>query len=407
VEAARFAEMGLEGAVDELLGAPDEAESISPPALRPVFDPEKMADIQTYWLHRMVSTRYPLVEKMTLFWHGHFATAPKNGASVQLMQRQNDLFRRHALGAFPALLREMGKDAPMLIWLDGTGSLKRSPNENYAREVMELFTTGPGIYTEQDVLEAARAFTGWRVHRETGEVTFQPRQYDGGVKSFLGRTGKFGADEIAAILSSLPETANFLSSKLWRFFASPTPDAETVSAMANAYLRSGGQIRPVLRTLFLSDAFYGEKAMRSLVKSPVEFVAGTARLLGMPTARDLAALSARMGQELYRPPSVEGWKSGPAWLGAATLLIRWNYGETVRNRMGQRPRQFLQSTPSTPKALVDAWLQYFGLLDVSSETKEALLTLVGSSLPTKPKDAWELTRTLVRAITAAPEYQLA
>lgn len=399
-EAAVLASRGLEAVVDGLLAAGDEPEEIAPPDLaKEPYSPEKLADIQAYWLHRMITTRRPLVEKMTLFWHGHFATGVKKAKPV-LMQRQNELLRRHALGAFPALLRAVGKDPAMLLWLDGHGSTRKAPNENYAREVMELFTTGPGPYTETDVREAARAFTGWRVD-ETGEAQFVPKRWDPGVKTVLGRTGAFGADEIAAILAERPETARFLAAKLWRFFASPTPVDDVVQQMASAYAASGGQVRPMLRVLFLSDAFY---AAGPLVKSPVELVAGTLRLCGLPATRDAAWWATRMGQTLYDPPNVAGWPGGTAWLGATSLLARWNLGEGVKVLLGQNPRSAWMEAGS-PAELVDRWLAHFGIT-AGVQTRQALLGLVGPALPADEKKRWELVRNLIRTVIAAPEYQV-
>lgn len=406
-ELKRWEAEGIEAAVDHLLGVPREPEPIDPPALKQGYDPDKFIDIQANWLHRMVTTRYPLVEKMTLFWHGHFATGAHKVKSPLLMQRQNDLQRRHALGSFPALLRETAKDGAMLIWLDGHRSHRRSPNENYAREVMELFTTGPGAYTEQDVQEAARAFTGYVVMKETGEVTCNPFAFDPREKGFLGQTGKFGSDEISDILAGRPETAQFLAAKLWRFFASPTPDASTVKAMADAYLASRGEMGPVLRTLFLSEAFYDEALVGAHVRSPADFVAATMRLLSIPASREAAYLCIKMGQSLFDPPNVAGWPGGPAWLGSSTMLVRWNLGEGVRTWLGQKPRTDLVPEADSPEELLRAWLDFFGIIRVSETTGFALRGLVGDSLPKQPRQRWELTKTLIRTIIAAPEYQVA
>lgn len=401
-EAAALAADGLERVVERLLGDWAEPEEIAPPELgKEPYNEERLADIQAYWLHRMVTTHRPLAEKMTLFWHGHFATGVKK-ARPELMQRQNELLRRHALGSFPALLRAIGKDPAMLLWLDGHGSTRKAPNENYAREVMELFTTGPGPYTEEDIRQAARAFTGWRVDRATGAAQFRPALWDPGEKSFLGRRGAFRADDIADILAARPETARFLATRLWRFFASPTPEAETVNAMAAAYAQSGGEIRPMLRALFLSEPFY---AAGPLIKSPVELVAGTLRLLGLSVSRDAAGLCGRMGQALFDPPNVAGWPGGTAWLGTTTLLARWNMGEGVKVLLGQKPSTAWMEAASAA-ALIERLLDHFGLAGAGAATRQALLTLVGRELPTDPKKRWEGVRNLIRTIVAAPEYQI-
>lgn len=397
---------GLAETVEALLTPPTEPEAIAPPDLgeKQPYTADRLVDGQTYWLHRMAVTRHPLVEKMTLFWHGHFATGIHKVKAVSLMQRQNELLRRHALGSFPALLREMAADPAMLLWLDGTGSTKQSPNENYAREVMELFTCGPGPYTEQDVQEAARAFTGWRVNRLTLEARFFPRAYDHGAKTFLGRTGQFGADEIGEILSALPETARFLSTKLWRSFASPVVDQPTVERMAQAYLSSGGQIAPMLRELFHSDAFYSDSAAGSLVKAPADLVAGTYRVLGLPVGREATALTMRMGQTLYDPPNVAGWPGGGAWLGSSVLLARLNLGEVVRYMLKRHPAALGRVEAATPAGLVDGWLSALGVENPSPTTRSALLELVGT-IPKAEKLRLEVTVNLIRTVLAAPEYQ--
>lgn len=386
-EVARWRPLGVAAAVNRLLAVPDEPETIAPP-----FDAGRPVDLQANWLHRMVATNYPLAEKMTLFWHGHFATGIRKAGPL-LMQQQNELLRRNALGSFPALLRAIGKNGAMLLWLDGHGSTRRAPNENYAREVMELFTTGPGLYTETDVAEAARAFTGWRVDRLTGAVEFLPRRFDNGEKRFLGRTGRFDADAIADILSALPETGRFLAGKLWRFFAASVPHEPTMTAMAEAYRQSGGLVKPMLAVLFTSDAFYDPAVTGSLVRSPVDLVATTLRLLDLPVRREAAMLCTQMGQSLFDPPNVAGWPGGSAWLGASSLLARWNFGEAVRLLMGNR----FKGEGGTPEGLVDHWLERLCVPPVSGTTRQALVALVAQGGE----------RDLVRAIVASPEYQTA
>lgn len=404
-EVERWSTAGWGELIESLLAAPDEPETIAPPEWRQPFDPTRLIDQQAYWIHRMATTRFPLAEKMTLFYHGHFATGVRKVGNIFLMVRQNELFRARALGSFPALLREVARDGAMLVWLDGAGSHRKSPNENYAREVMELFTTGPGVYTESDIAEAARAFTGWVCNRKTGEVRFVNARHDGGVKSVLGRSGRFGADDVADILSALPETARFLAAKLWRFFASPVPDGPTVSAMAEAYLASGGEMRAVLRTLFAADAFYRDAVRGSLVRSPADLVASTYRVMGFSVGREAGGATTRMGHSLFDPPNVAGWPGGAAWLGASTLLARWNLGEAVKGRMGQRPGPGLEVKGESPEQLLQAWQERLGIPRLSETSRSALLHLLGSSLPSDRRAAWSLSRDLVRALIAAPEYQ--
>jgi uncharacterized protein (DUF1800 family) len=244
------------------------------------------------------------------------------------MQRQNDLLRAHALGRFPALLEAVGRDPAMLIWLDSTANRKAHPNENYAREVMELFTLGRGHYTERDVQEAARAFTGWFV--QGGRFREIAAQHDGGEKTILGRTGRFDGDDIPAIVLDQPACAEFLCTKLVRAFVTEidpvTP--ELVRPLAAELRASGYEIRVLLATILRSALFHDPAIRRRRVKSPVEHAIGTLRALEIvkPTvqAEALAQACARMGQALYAPPSVAGWDGGTAWANSATMLNRTN-----------------------------------------------------------------------------------
>jgi uncharacterized protein (DUF1800 family) len=285
--------------------------------------------LQAIWLYRMIFTPDPLRERMTLFWHNHFATSHAKVNDSALMQRQNALLRSHALGDFKLLLASIGKDPAMLIWLDSTANRKAHPNENYAREVMELFTLGRGHYTETDVQEAARAFTGWFVVRNRfSEVA---AQHDAGPKTILGRTGTFDGDDIPALLLDQPSCAEFLAGKLFRYFVSEVddPPPDLIAPLARAVRESGYQIRVPVALILRSNLFFDPEVRRRRVKSPVEFAIGTIRALEVikPTveADALAESCARMGQSLYAPPSVAGWDGGPAWANSATMLTRANF----------------------------------------------------------------------------------
>jgi uncharacterized protein (DUF1800 family) len=331
---------GLEASVDRLLdGAPagaDEASSAAAPASDALFDgmaaqlapSASLARLQGIWLYRMIFTAHPLRERMTLFWHNHFATSNVKVANTALMQRQNDLLRRYALGSFAALLAAIGKDPAMLIWLDSTANRKAHPNENYAREVMELFTLGRGHYSERDLQQAARAFTGWFVLR--GRFREVMQQHDQGEKTILGRTGAFDGDAVPAILLEQPACAEFVCTKLVRAFVTETDPItpDLVAPLAAEFRASGYEIRVPVRTI-LRSAFFHDRAMRRRrVKSPVEHAVGTIRALEIvsPTvqADALAEACTRMGQSLYAPPSVAGWDGGPAWVNSTTMLNRTN-----------------------------------------------------------------------------------
>ncbi|HEV3165628.1 MAG TPA: DUF1800 domain-containing protein [Isosphaeraceae bacterium] len=283
---------------------------------------------QGVWLYRMIFTPHALLERMTLFWHNHFATSETKVNNLAQMQRQNALFRQHALGDFKALLGAIGKDPAMLVWLDSTVNRKARPNENYAREVMELFTLGRGHYTEKDVQEAARAFTGWFIVQDRfSEV---PSQHDDGVKTILGQTGPFEGGDVARLLLEQPACAEFLCGKLFRYFVSEVdqPSAELMAPLATAFRDSGYNVRVPVKMILRSRLFHDADVRRHRVKSPVEYAVGTVRALEVlkPTvsADALAEACSRMGQSLYAPPSVAGWDGGPVWINTTATLARSN-----------------------------------------------------------------------------------
>ena len=285
---------------------------------------EHAFELREWWFREMLTTPSPLTEKMTLFWHNHFATSQQKVRFTPLMYRQNVLLRRHAMGNFGALLREMGRDPAMLVYLDGANSRKEQPNENFAREVMELFTLGEGNYSERDIKEAARAFTGWSVDRETGEFMFRRGIHDYGNKTVLGKTGNFDGDQIFDVLLNKPETATFIARKLWKEFVSTTPDERELAKLAAIYRQSGYSTARLMRAMLCSDAFYAPENRAALIKSPVEFVLGTMKTFEIETAnlRPFVLASALLGQNVFSPPNVKGWPGGEAWINSATLLGR-------------------------------------------------------------------------------------
>ena len=284
--------------------------------------------LQGIWLYRMIFTAHPLRERMTLFWHNHFATSNTKVNNTALMQRQNDLLRTHALGRFPPLLAAIARDPAMLIWLDSTANRKAHPNENFAREVMELFTLGRGHYTERDIQEAARAFTGWFV--QGGRFREIAAQHDSGEKAILGHTGRFDGGDIPAILLEQPACAEFLCTKLVRAFVTEVDPVtpELVAPLAQSFRTSDYDIRVPVGTILRSALFHDPEMRRHRVKSPVEHAIGTIRALEVvkPTvqADALAEACVRMGQALYAPPSVAGWDGGTAWANSTMMLNRTN-----------------------------------------------------------------------------------
>jgi uncharacterized protein (DUF1800 family) len=291
----------------------------------------------------MLLARRPLVEKVALFWHGHFATGLQKVPAV-LMTGQIDLFRARGLGDFRTLLQSVTRDPAMLVWLDNRFNYAKHPNENYAREVMELFTLGLGNYSEDDVKNAARSFTGITLDRSFQTVE-RPALHDAGVKTLLGRTGDFGADDAIAIIVSQPVHERFLCRKLLEFFVYSDPEPELIEALAAVYATSGYNVGRTLGTIFRSNVFYSPRAYRALPKSPIEFVVGALRFARAPQVPvDTLVWLARMGQVLLAPPNVKGWDGGPTWINTSTLLARFNY---VNALVRANPRRTAMSaTPS-------------------------------------------------------------
>lgn len=328
-EISRYAAMSAAAAVAALLevpparsiGAPQELIDAPHPAPRKII-----LTLQMWWLERMLATPAPLQEKMALYFHGHF-TSRGTPRFPWVTFNQNQLFREYALGNLRDLTRNVAKDAAMLIYLNGNQNVAAHPNENFARELMELFTLGVDNYTEQDVRESARAWTGWRVDRHDQSVYYDYRLHDDGRKNFLGRSGYFNGDDIVNIIFEQPQCARFFAASLLNWFVYNDPEPQLVDGVAALLRARNFELAPVVATILRSNVFYSERAYRALVKSPVEFVIGTYKALGL-TAMDralvLPALQ-QMGQRLFFPPSVAGWPGGQNWLTSGTMIARQNF----------------------------------------------------------------------------------
>ncbi len=290
--------------------------------------------MQTWFLDRMINTAAPLQEKMTLFWHGHFTSAYQKGIPAEVLIAQNNLFRSSALGNVRGLTLAVSQDPAMLRYLDNAQNVKAHPNENYARELMELFTLGIGNYTETDVRESARSFTGWSFDRDWAFKNF-PARHDDGTKTFLGKTGNFTGSDIVEIIFTQPAAARLFAKKLLEFFVYSAPEPALVDAVAALIRKNDFNLQPVMSTVMRSNVFYSDRAYRALVKSPVEFVVGSYQLFGIKQS-DLVALGAlrRMGQLLFLPPNVKGWDGGAAWLNSQTVLTRENFASSLMAKMG-------------------------------------------------------------------------
>lgn len=350
-EIEQFAKLSREQAADRLLGWTSQPLQTRPPEwvndyqsvrrLRNATEAERLAfqrervqrglELRGWWLTEMLVTPSPLTEKMVLFWHNHFVSSQQKVRSEVLMYRQNQLLRQHALGSYADLLHAVAKDPAMLIYLDGANSRKGQPNENFAREVMELFTLGEGRYTEQDVKEAARAFTGWSVDIDAGTYLYRPLAHDDGVKTVFGNSGNFDGDDVLDLILARQEPAEFIVAKLWREFVSPTPDPREVARIARQFRDNRYNIKVALRGLLVSDAFYAPDNRGVLVKSPVELVVGTLRQFRFETGEvvPFALATRQLGQDLFGPPNVKGWPGGAAWIHSSSLLARKQFLERL------------------------------------------------------------------------------
>jgi len=275
------------------------------------------------WIDRMANPQEnALLERMSLFWHGHFACITKK---PQLAVQQLNTIRQHALGSFRHLLLAMAKDAAMIRFLNNQQNKKESPNENFAREVLELFTIGRGNYTEQDIKEAARAFTGWASNQK-GEFVFRKWSHDEGEKTFFGKTGNWNGDDIIDLILERKETAIFLTSKIYRYFVNPKVNENRVYQLAKSFYQSNYDIGDLMRQIFQSEWFYAPENIGAKIKSPVDLMAGIIRTLDaeFPAPAPLIRLQRLLGQELFNPPNVAGWKGNKNWIDHATLMMRLN-----------------------------------------------------------------------------------
>lgn len=292
-------------------------------------------ELKAWWMREMIDSPTPLAERMTLFWHSHFATSQQKVLRAQAMWQQHLLLRQGALGNFKSLLHAVAKDPAMLIYLDGANSRKEAPNENFAREVMELFTLGEasqgGQYTEHDIREAARAFTGWSVDRDDFSFRLRPAFHDMGDKTLLGYRGNLDGDAALDAMLEQPAAARFIVGKLWKEFVSPVPDKASVERIAWHFQASGYDIGTALSDLFLSDAFWADSNRGSLIKSPVDLVVGTLRQFDFnyTDATPFALKTTQLGQNLLVPPNVKGWPGQNDWINASTLLERKRFTDQL------------------------------------------------------------------------------
>jgi uncharacterized protein (DUF1800 family) len=368
--------------------------------------------LPAWWLYRMVGTSDPLLEKLTLFWHGHFATSAAKVEKPRMMLAQNELLRRHARGKFGHMVRGVSRDPAMLVYLDSTTNRRIRPNENYARELLELFCLGVGNYTERDIKEVARAFTGWEVRGE--QFAFNAIQHDTGTKSFLGASGNFDGDDAVKVVLDQPAAPRFVARKLIRFFAfdEPQPADALIQPLADTLREHDFEIGPAVRRLLGSNLFFSEHSLGRKVRSPVELCVGMLRGLGATTNLVKAAQGlAELGQGLFYPPNVKGWDGGRAWINSSTLLGRGNFvrrvllaGETEFQRGGLAPLVDAAGA-TTPEKTVDWLLELLVATPVPAEARAALVDLAAGR-GGGPSDRERRIRDVVVALGTLPEFHL-
>jgi len=402
-----------------------------------------MEDARAWWLRRMVVTARPLEEKMTLFWHGHFTSGFREVRDWHLMVEQNDLFRRHALGDFGDLLLEVSRDGAMLRYLDNARNEKAHPNENYARELLELFALGEGNYTERDIREAARAFTGWGL--DPDGFRFYPRRHDSGKKTIFGKRGEFDGDDVIRLLLAHPKSSRHLALRLWEFFVAPDPDEGTVEAVAALVRKHHFELREVMRSILRSDAFYSEGARFAKIKSPVELVVGSVRALEIESVNPSGLYHAcrLMGQNLFQPPNVKGWDGERRWITTSTLFARYNFAadllgaeagpasrrrrapgadeEAMRPTLARITPQTVATTPydplatlraagiASPQAIVRHYVDRLLQREFPQERFEIVLEAFSPAddpFRIDVPDAASRIRNLIRLLMSTPEYQL-
>jgi len=290
---------------------------------------EKSRDLNIAWVNKMINTDAPLREKMTLFWHGHFACRSNNPFFAQQL---NNIQRENGLGSFKTLLVEVSKSPAMLQYLNNQQNRKGKPNENFARELMELFTIGRGNYTEQDIKESARSFTGWAYDKE-GSFVFRKNLHDDGTKTFFGKTGNFDGESIIDIILENPKTANFISRKVYKFFVNETINEAHVKELADHFYKSRYDISALMKKMFTSDWFYDPQNLGNKIKSPAEFIVGLSREFYVTYNKPqvLIQLQSSLGQYLFNPPNVAGWPGGQSWIDSSSLMLRMRIPSLVLN----------------------------------------------------------------------------
>jgi len=438
------AQQGYEAVVEELLN-PEKEPPVDDDVLFRYFPNYEggMAPVQSqaHWLYRMINTRRPLEEKMVLFWHQLFATGNSKIDNPPEMVEQIATFRRHALDTFPNILIELAKNPAMIYWLDNNGNHKGAINENWGRELLELFSLGVGNYSEDDIKEASRAFTGWTIAPKIPRLPlgrfywnfeYKPEDHDYDEKTFLGQTGNFNGEDIINIIVQQSASARFLCRHLYNFFVAdevqvpawnvtPPKDPEAIELLTQAYFESNYDLRAVLRVLFNSDFFKNSRFTR--VKSPAEMVVSTLRLSGSFSGPRLgyqavAAECGFQGQELLNPPSVESWHTGEEWIDGGALVRRVNFAakylsDTKQPGINSIVERLKAQGTLSPEQCVEQCLDLLGPLEVGDSTRQELVDQVSQGgdirwdSETAAQDAERRIGVTLALVAASREYQFA
>jgi len=379
-----------------------------------------------WWLKRMAYGQYPLQEKLTFFWSGHFTTSARDERAASLMWQQNETLRQNCAGNFRTFVKQISRDPAMLDFLNNQQNRKAHPNENYARELMELFTLGIGNYTENDIKESARAFTGWA--HDGDDFIFRKFDHDYGPKTFFSRTGNFDGDDVIEIILQHHACAPYIAGRMLNYFVQDEPDPEVCKSLGNILKENDYDLRPALQVLFKSKLFYSPSVIGGQIKSPVQLVIGSMRMLEVdpPNMTQVMVALDQMGQVPFAPPNVKGWPGGRTWINTSTVFVRYNTtvwlaggGVPVQGRGGLGrfvqvggPGQFGQGrfggprfnpkvSGSTHAEIVDAWVKRLIQRPIADDRKKVLMDALGD----RPELEGNLKR-MIQLIVSMPEYQL-
>ena len=404
--------VGCQATVERLMTAGPQTEQFYLEAARSaesLLGTNDAQQLAAWWLYVLIHSPHPLLERLTLFWHGHFATSAAKVTDVRMMYAQNSLLRKHALGSFRALLDAASKDPAMLVWLDSTTNHKAHPNENFAREVMELFCLGIGNYSEHDIKEAARAFTGWELRQN--EFRFNRYQHDAGQKAVLGQTGAWTGDDVLRILLEQPAAGHFLVRKLFRWLVSETahPPAALIEPLAAGLRQHDYDLAWLVRTVLSSNLFFSPHAVRQRIKGPVELAIGLLRSL--ESSANTVALQEdlrKLGQAVFFPPNVKGWDGGTAWINSSTLVGRANLIWAIAGGDGRMKARVLPEKLTAlpgvdqPAARVGRLVDLLLACPLPDAVQVQLVSVASAA------DGGERQRSarLIHAIATLPEYQL-